>query len=161
MPEVIRNASGRLSLTLKFSFVLLAFSACQTPLPVTKEQGLGAGAGLATAVAAEKVKEAFTPDFKLNVYPSKFCEFRPKHGVQCVLVPCALEAKGKDAIQANCVTLEPVEDFWEREVKVESLDTSGLKMSAILNFCKKYPKKCVHYAGQFHEKTIVLTEGGP
>ena len=138
--------------------VALFLTACAGPVPITQKEagGLGAGAGLATAAAAVAVKKAFTPDFKLNVYPSKFCELRRPHGIQCILVPCALEQSGKDAIQANCITLEPEDDFWSREVKVESLDTAGRTAAAIFNFCKKNTEACLYFSGKFQDQTLIL-----
>ena len=143
-------------------FLLLFLSACAPLETITRDQaksgGVGFAAGVATAKTAEVVKKTLTPEFKVQSYPQKLCERIQGGLIQCLIVPCAVETEGKEAIEAHCITRESEDAFWEREVKVESLDTSAEQLSAVKNFCERLPHQCVIFSGQFKNQTILFQE---
>ena len=128
-----------------------------------KSGGIGFTAGVATAKTAQKVKEVFTPDFDIFLWPSKFCErfwpaSAPKPLVQCVITPCVFDTATEQEIQENCLTVEDEDVFWEREKKVESLDTSVLKLSTMANICERLPDTCKDKIGMFKGKTVMFVD---
>ena len=82
---------------------------------------IGAGA----ARAADYVKEAFTPEYKLHVLPLEFC-FQDGEQYTCFLSPC----------EGACTAHFSKEEWDSQNGKVASLRTSVGLLNAVLEYCK-------------------------
>ncbi len=133
-----------------FIVLLLTLSGCAGIETLTPTQSLGTGAvGGAVAIkTVEKVKEVFTPEYKLLVHPFEICSLTDPETITCWLVPC-----GEDM---NCQTNFTRSEWIQSNAKILTVRHSLI--ANVANFCDKNEDACVDYLGHYEGEKVIIVE---
>ena len=131
---------------------LLLMTGCGGLETLTPQQSLGAGAvaGAVTAKTVEKVKEVFTPEYKLLVHPFLICDISEdgQNGITCFIIPCPSDS--------TCQHTYSREEWLESNRKVLSVRHSLI--ANVADFCKANEDACIDFLGYFEGEKVVITE---
>ena len=131
--------------------LFLILTGCAGIEQVKPEKALGGGAvsGAVAVKTVEKIKEVFTPEYRLLFEPIEICSIGSENGITCFLVPC-LEG------EESCTIRYQKDEWLESNSKVLTLRTSSL--TNIKLFCEKNKDACEYYKGYYSGSKIVLLE---
>ena len=135
---------------MKLLIISLLFISCSSTMLDTAKV---ASSGAATAIVAQKIAEAATPNYPLYLKPQEYCSIGESQ-VVCYLLPC----KEIDPTHPpySCQTKYDRDEFIAQHPKVVTLETS--LVPAVMAFCEKNSEMCVERIAHYEGQTIVLED---
>lgn len=101
--------------------------------------------GAAGAEVIDKIKESFTPVYRLYLQPLELCSYS-ENIVTCNLIPCI----------SDCTTTFTLKEFLEKSPKFASLQSISKFINANKEFCKKNEDFCVDQVFRYASGEIIL-----
>ena len=131
-----------------FLISFLALAGCEGIETLTKEQSLGVGAvgGAVVGKTVEKVREVFTPDYKLLVHGIEICDISSEDSITCYLVPCQPEK--------TCTQEYERTDWINSNGKVITVRHS--LVANVAQFCNKNPDACQDFWAFYDGSKVVI-----